>query len=378
MSGGPSGGAGPGGSGVPGEGTTSGETEAPEHTPTLPALSKRTVLQAVLGIGLAVAILAFGLPYFAQTTWEAIWHHFNRIGWDVTLELFGLVALGLWCYTFTLTGSLPGLTHGKALMMNVAGSSVGNLLPGGGAAGVAVTYLMGRSWGFSRLNISTSIIVSGVWNVLARVALPLLGIALLSFDRTALPGSVRSAALVAGLGGLVVLLVFIAMCVSDKWAALLGIQLDRWLGTWIAKVRRGEQRGQRPDLKAILQGQRHRLARVTAHGWFPMTVGVTGFLGIYFVLFWRTMAAVGVDLPLTKLFAAYAIGRLLTAVGVTPGGLGITEAGTLTVLVAWGADKPAAAAGVLVFAIFTHVFEVPLGAIGWLGWWLSPKVAPPD
>ncbi|AKU18789.1 hypothetical protein VV02_09615 [Luteipulveratus mongoliensis] len=341
-------------------------------------MSRRTVIQAVLGLTLAIAIIAWGLPHFAESSWPQIWHHLDRVGWMVTLELFGLVALGLWLYTFTLTGSLPGLSHSKALMMNVAGSSVGNLLPGGGAAGVGVTYLFGRTWGFSRLSISTSIIVSGVWNVLARVGLPFLGIAMLSLDETALPKSVRRGALVGGIGGLIVLLAFIAMLVSEKWAGRFGVFLDKHIGHWIARLRRGPKKGQRVDMKAVLQNQRVRLASVTKTGWFPMTVGVTGFLGIYFVLFWRTMAAVGVDIPTPKLFAAYAIGRLLTAVGVTPGGLGITEAGTLTVLVAWGADKPAAAAGVLLFAIFTHIFEVPLGALGWLGWWLSPKVTPPD
>ena len=37
----------------------------------------------------------------------------------------------------------------QALIVNVCGSSVGNLLPGGGAAGVAATYAICRSWGFS-------------------------------------------------------------------------------------------------------------------------------------------------------------------------------------------------------------------------------------
>ena len=45
-----------------------------------------------------------------------------------------------------------------------------------------------------------------------------------------------------------------------------------------------------------------------------------------------------------QIFAAYAVGRLLTAVGVTPGGVGVTESGTAAVLVAWGA-APAAALG---------------------------------
>lgn len=351
---------------------------APGPEARLPRPTPRTVLQAVLGLGLAIAIIAFGLPYFADTTWDSIGTHLRSVGWQSALELFFWMAFGLWCYTFTLTGSLPGLSHSKALMMNVSGSAVGNLLPGGGAAGVAVTYLFGRSWGFSRMAISTSIIVSGVWNVLARVALPLLGIVVLAWDQTALPKSVRQGAFAAGVTALVVLAVFIAMVVSDERARQLGGVIDRRVGHLIARLRRGEKKGQRLDLATVLQNQRSRLASVTAHGWFPMTFGVVGFLGIYFVLFWRTMEAVGVEIPMPKLFAAYAIGRLLTAVGVTPGGLGITEAGTLSVLVAWGAPPAAAAAGVLIFALYTHVFEVPLGLLGWLGWSLSPKVAPPD
>lgn len=351
--------------------------ETPE-APALPSLSRRTVIQAVAGLGLAIAIIVFGLPYFADTTWERIGFHLDHIGWAAALELFALMAVGLWAYTFTLTGSLPGLGHLRALMMNVSGSAVGNLLPGGGAAGVAVSFLFGRSWGFTKAAITTSVIVSGVWNVLARIALPLLGVAVLAMDQTALTPAVRRAALASGVTGLVVLVAFIVILVSDSRARALGGFLDRHAGHHLARLRRGDNKGVRPDLTSTLGDLRARLAKVTATGWLPMTFGVTAFLGIYFILFWRTMEAVGVSMPLPQLFAAYAIGRLLTAVGVTPGGLGVTEAGTLSVMVAWGADPPAAAAGVLVFALYTHIFEVPLGLLGWLGWSLSPKVTPPD
>jgi uncharacterized membrane protein YbhN (UPF0104 family) len=90
------------------------------------------------------------------------------------------------------------------------------------------------------------------------------------------------------------------------------------------------------------------------------------------------MRDTGVQLPLNLLFAAYAIGRLLSAVGITPGGVGITETATTVVLVGWGADPAAATAGVVLFSIFTHVMEVPLGALGWVLWSLSTKVEPPD
>ncbi|TWP35976.1 lysylphosphatidylglycerol synthase transmembrane domain-containing protein [Leekyejoonella antrihumi] len=341
-----------------------------------PKISGKHVLQATAGLTFAVVLIAVGLPFFAHTGWDQIGKHLGLLGWGASFELIGLLIVGLWLYTFTLTGSLPGLRHTRALILNVCGSSVSNVLPGGGAVGLAATYLLARTWGFSKRSISTSIIVTGVWNVLARVALPLLGFAALSTSDNALPKSVRSGAFWGGVLGLVVLGAFIAVLVSHRWTDLLGRWLDRFCGGAVARLRRGANKGRRVDLHGLLLDQRSRLSVVTRTGWFPMTVGVVGYLAVYFILFWRAMDAVGVVLPLTNLFAAYAVGRLLTAVGVTPGGLGVTEAGTLAVLVAWGADKPAAAAGVLVFALFTHVAEIPLGAIGWLAWWTGPKSLP--
>ena len=54
--------------------------------------------------------------------------------------------------------------------------------------------------------------------------------------------------------------------------------------------------------------------------------------------------------------------------------IGVAEAGIILVLASWGANQPAAAAGALLFAIFTHVAEIPLGALGWFAWWVGPKV----
>lgn len=61
---------------------------------------------------------------------------------------------------------------------------------------------------------------------------------------------------------------------------------------------------------------------------------------------------------------------------VTPEGLGFTETGTAAVLVGWGADPAQATAGVVLFSIFTQPMEVPLGALGWVAWSLSPKLQP--
>ena len=59
---------------------------------------------------------------------------------------------------------------------------------------------------------------------------------------------------------------------------------------------------------------------------------------------------------------------LLTSVAVTPGGLGVVEAGSVALLVAMGADPAQAAGGILLFTIFTHILEIPFGVMAWLFW----------
>jgi uncharacterized protein (TIRG00374 family) len=90
------------------------------------------------------------------------------------------------------------------------------------------------------------------------------------------------------------------------------------------------------------------------------------------------MHVVGLQMAFSHLFAAYAVGRLLTAVGITPGGVGVTEGGAVAVLVAFGANPAQALAGTVLFSLFTHVMEVPLGALAFLSWALSKKTAPTD
>lgn len=330
-------------------------------------LAKR-IVSSVVGVALAVVLLWWALPHFAHTSWGAVWQALTAVPVLSVVGLFGLMIAGLWLYTFTFTGSLPGLSHARAMIVNVCGSSVGNLLPGGGAAGVAVTYSQLRSWGYSRRAISTSVIVTGVWNVLARVALPIVAVLAMLFGDGGLHPAVVSAATAGAAGGIALLVAFVAVLLSERAARVLGGMVARLLSWW--RVRRGG----RPASAEIIVDMRRQMIDVVRYGWLPMTFGLVGFFGIYYVLFWFCLNATGVQLPFPFMFAAYAVSRLLTAVGVTPGGVGVTETATAALLVSWGAAPAQATAGVVLFSLYAHFFEVPLGMIGWLAWTMSPKV----
>ncbi|QIM23103.1 flippase-like domain-containing protein [Phycicoccus sp. HDW14] len=333
----------------------------------------RQLVQFGLGLALAVVLLVWGLPHFAKTSWGDIWDVIRSVPPLHVVGFQVLMLVGLYCYTFTFTGSLRGLTHGKALIINLCGSSVSNLLPGGGAVGLAATYAMCRSWGFSRRATSTSAIVTGVWNVLARIALPVVAILVLMVGGVTLPKALTDLAIAGSLTGLGVIGVITGMLASERVAQRLGGVLDRLIGPMVRR-RRPETTMSVEDLVRDL---RSRIIDVVRWRWWSMTLGMVGFFGAYYVLFVLVMRETGVMLPLNLLFAAYAIGRLLTAVGITPGGVGVTEVATTTVLVGWGAGSAEATAGVVLFSLITHLMEVPLGGLGWLLWSVSAKSEPP-
>ncbi len=339
-------------------------TDSPP-SPTRRRIVKGT--QVLLGLSLAVGLLGWGLPHFAHTTWGAVWQVLSTIPMSTAVGLMLLMMSGLWLYTFTFTGSLPGLGHLKALIVNVSGSAVANLLPAGGAVGVAATYKQLRSWGFTRREVSTSIIVTGVWNVLARLVLPIIGILAMIFGAGQLNPAVMRAASAGAIGGIIVLALFISALTSQRAAA--------WVGTLVELVMRLFP----PTRSASLGVARHvvelrtQTISVVRHGWLSMTFGLVGFFGMNYLLFWFCLNTVGVQLPFAYMFFAFALSRLLTSVSVTPGGVGISETGVAALLVGWGANPAQATAGVVLYSLYVHFFEVPLGAVGWLAWLVSPR-----
>lgn len=342
-----------------------GDESLPE--PQLRRLGRREIIQSVVGFAIALALLIFGMPLVVDTTWTQIGAQLSWVGWEASLLMLGLMLAGLYCYTFTLIGSLPGLSHRRALMVNAAGSMVSNILPGGGAVGVAISYVMYRSWGFTRSNISTSLVVTGVWNILARVALPVLGVAVVVWGPVEAPTAIIVVSVIAGAVGTGLIVLFAMAIYSDRVSHFLGHLVTKLARPFSKKIRSGV------DIERIIQDQRARMSTVVSKHSVKMTLGLIGMFGFFFILYWVAARTVGLGLPVYMLFAAYAFRQFLTVIAITPGGLGITEVGTAGILVAFGGDPGAASAAALLYAIFTNLLSVPLGLAAWGIWWFGPK-----
>ena len=81
-------------------------------------------------------------------------------------------------------------------------------------------------------------------------------------------------------------------------------------------------------------------------------------------------------MPWQTSLAAFAFVRLLTALPITPGGLGITELGLVGILAAGTGHQASAqvAAAVLLYRAVTYLPPIPLGALACLVWRHAPAL----
>jgi uncharacterized membrane protein YbhN (UPF0104 family) len=322
---------------------------------------------SILSLAAAAALL-MALPYVVGVKWGDVQRVLGGLGGGALTGLGVLWLAGLGVYTFVLTASLPRLTHLRAFMLNAAGSAVSNVLPLGGAAGVAVTYGMCRSWGHRPSAIMVSTLVTGVWNILARLLLPALGIAaLLLADkmpdrRLAVTAGVAGAGLVAVAGLLVAALRFApaAAWTRDLLLRLAG-RLPGSLGPAARRVADAVPRVRRATIDVLRRG------------WPRLTFGMIGYLALQAALLVACLGAVGVGLGVPETAAVFALNRALTTAVVTPSGAGVSETGTAALLVHFGAPAAPAAAAVLLYMFFTYAAEIPLGGLAGGVWSLTTR-----
>jgi uncharacterized membrane protein YbhN (UPF0104 family) len=327
------------------------------------------VALSAMSFSLAVALVVY-LPQIlhvftgATVHWHEIIAEFRRLDPPMIALMAVLWLASLWAYTFVMTGSLPGLTHTQALMMNAAGSAISNLLPFGGAAGVAVTFGMARSWGFGAGAFAVYTLVSGIWNSLFRFILPAVGIVcLLVAGKTTDPAVVT-----AGWTGAISLLVLVAAVA----AALYSTRAAGLLGRWLDALLRLLPRRIRPAdgaASARLARLRRDTAEIIHKNWAELSAGMIGFLGLQCLIMWCCLAATGTYPGLAETIAVFALSRVLTTALVTPSGAGIMESGVAALLVgAFGQPASGATAAAILFGFWTYTIEIPWGGLALGGW----------
>ena len=325
---------------------------------------RRQALQSVASLALVAAIFAFVLP--KVTDLSEVWASARAM---TGFEVATLVVAALWnlaTYSFVWTACLPGLAYAQAAVASEASTSVANTVPGGSYLAIGLTYAMFHSWGFRRSVVTLALLISGVWNNFAKLALPVVALALLALGGQASAGRVTAG--LAGIAALVGAVAIFALALrSEEMAARVGKRSAR-IASWLRRLV-----GRPPVVGWDVAVTRFRsktigLLRTRWH-WMTLATLVSHF-SLYLVLL-LALRHVGVGESVvrwTEVLAAFSFARLVTAIPLTPGGLGVVELALTGALVAAGGDRAQVVAAVLVYRVLTYLLPIPIGVGAYLFW----------
>ena len=324
--------------------------------------AKRRLLHALASVGVlgVTGLIVADVPHLTGATWSDVTLRLGQVDAGTAFAIAALWVAGLVVYTVAMTASMPGLSHSRALALNLSGSSVSNVLPFGGLLGTGLNAVMVRSWRLSLRSFASSAAALNVVNLLAKLLLPILAGLVVSRQPGISPLLGRSAFIASGLAVAVILAVVVAL-ISRTWAAKLdGLlrRIDRRRGRILAPE-------DVPGPVTSLQSQVRDIFRLR---WAGLVTGLTGYVLLQWALFALCLHTAGIGGSPGSVFAAFAVERALTLAVVTPAGTGVAEAGATALLVALGFPAAASAAGVLLYRLFVYLAEIPVGALVLAGW----------
>ena len=322
--------------------------------------------QITVSAVVVVAIFGFLFPKLAD--YGAVWETVRAM---TAFEISILVVLALWnltSYLPLLVAVQPGLRLREAAVSALASTAIANTLPGGAALGVGVTVSMQRSWGYGGGEIALAAVISGVWNNFVKLGLPIIALGALAATGEAGAG-LTTAAIVGAIVLVVAVVAFALLLRSERLARRIGALVQRILSPVLRLLRRrpptGWDDGAARFRERTVGLVRGRALQITA-------AAIVSHVSLFLVLL-VALRDVGVsqeEVGWAKVLAAFAFVRLLSAIPVTPGGLGVVELGLTAALGSGLPDsaKNQIAAAVLVYRFLTWFAPIPLGAVAWMFW----------
>jgi putative heme transporter len=359
----------PGRLAAPGTSPDHGAVQQPGSARPRPA---RTILRTAVSAAIVAAVFGFALPRFA--TYRSVQSSMGAMSWPQILLVAAAAAGSMASSWIVICSVLPSVRLREAAAVNLGSSAVANILPAGGALAMGVSWAMLSSWGISTADYVLYTLVSGIWNVFARLGLPVL--ALLVMVTITRPGTGLIAAAATGLAMLAAVTAGFCLLLRSETFAL---RAGRALQCPVAVACRLARRQRPPDVASWLPGFRGRSAALlAARGWRITAATAASNLTLWLVLLacLRGTGLSQVQVPWQTSLAAFAFVRLLTALPITPGGLGITELGLIGTLAAGASHRATAqvAAAVLLYRAVTYLPPIPLGALACLMWRHAPAL----
>ena len=339
----------------------SAPTEVAETT--LPSRIRRVV------IGLITAAL-IGLAFFglmpALADYDEVWQAIKGVSGPGLMWLVVAATASFLIGPLPTMAVIPSLRFGRALYSRTVATTAANTIPGGGAIGVGLTYVMLGRWGHSGAEIGASVALTGIWNNLARMLLP--AAALVAATMTGVEMSSLVDGTLIGIASLLVASLAIVIVLRSRIKDRVLRPIDRFVA-WIRRLMH------KPPDPEDSPSQRFLgvIGNAVGTRWLRLMLTTLAYhLSLYGCLLvaLRTVGVEAADLHWASVLAAFSLIRLISAIPITPGSLGVTEVGLTGLLTAGLGDAGAAlvAAAVLVFRFLTYAVPTVAGVFAAIVW----------
>src|ERR1700722_17423712 len=238
----------------------------------------RAIIRTAVSAAVVAAIFGFALPRFAS--YRSVLSSMTGMTWPQALLIGTAAAASMASAWIMICSVLPSIRLREAAVANLGSNAVANTLPAGGALAMGVSWAMLSSWGISTAQYVLYTLVSGIWNVFARLGLPVL--ALLVLATATRPGAGLIAAAAVGLLLLAALAAGLGLLVrSEAFAFRAGRALQYGAVTACRLVRRRASF----DVPGSLLGFRRQAgALIAARGWRITVTTAAANLTLWLVL----------------------------------------------------------------------------------------------
>jgi uncharacterized membrane protein YbhN (UPF0104 family) len=332
---------------------------------------RRVLLRAALSIALVAAVFAAVLPRIAS--YGSVGHRLATVSAPWAAGLAGGSLLDVLTTPLPWMAVVPGLSFVGALGFTQASTALTTVLPGGAPLGMAISFGLLRRLRVDRGQAAFAVALTGIWSQALIFVYPLVG-ALLVFATGNLSSSTAAIAGASGAAAAALVGAAIAALRSPGAALRLGDFAAR-VAARFARLLRREPPAWNGEalvrLRAEWLGQLRRR-------WPALTAATLANQLTAYVVFELSLRAVGISvasLPLSEAFLAWAIGRVITSLPLTPGGIGVVELGMIGTLVGFGAPHAHVVAAVILYRGLIIVPTLVAGAVALLGFRLRPATA---
>ena len=317
---------------------------------------KRTIITAIIGLIVMVAVFAFLFPSFGS--YQKAFQDILAMPWYWALILALTCVLNIAVYPLTAMAAIPGLGYRAAFVDRQAGFLVSNIIPGGGAVAVGTQYAILGKYGVPPTKSAAAVSADAIWTYLMVLGTPALAVILLVFEGRSTAGFLTAAIVGA---------VIVIASVLGIWLMLRSVESAQALGRRLQPLVNWAYRlikKHAPDITPTLVNFSTEAGELFKTRWLPLTVtNAAAQLTPFFVLI-AALAALGAfPHPITPIeaFAAFSLALLLTSFPITPGGLGTVDATLVLLLTGFGIANSTAVAADLIWRLVWFLPQIVVG-----------------